>query len=498
MTLRRPPSLYTAEQVRELDRRAIEDHAIDGYALMTRAAEAAFRCLRLRRPAARRLAVYCGGGNNGGDGLVIARLARAAGLDVEVALAGDPERLQGAAARAWQDWDGAAVTLGELHPGDADVVVDAMLGTGLDRPVEGTVARAIETINRAGRPVLAVDVPSGLDADRGAVLGTAVRADLTVTFIGAKRGLFTGAGIEHAGIVLFDDLEVPDAVYEGIGPSVASFGPEMLSSQLPPRAPGAHKGDAGHVLVVGGGPGFAGAARMTGEAALRAGAGLVSVVTRPEHVGALVAGCPSLMVHGVEDADSLAPLLERADVVALGPGLGRTPWSHALLRAVLAATPGRLVVDADGLNLLAEEARPLGGDALLTPHPGEAARLLNRTVDAIQQDRFSSCEELADRFDAAVLLKGPGTIVAAHDSGAIALLPGVRPALAVGGSGDVLTGIAAGLRAQGCAAVEAACCAGVLLTEAARQAERAVGTRSVVPTDLLALLGPAMAAWTRG
>lgn len=498
MTLRRPPSLYTAEQVRELDRRAIEDHAVDGYALMTRAAEAAFRCLRLRRPAARRLAVYCGGGNNGGDGLVIARLARAAGLEVEVALAGDPDRLHGAAARAWQDWNGPAVALGELHPGDADVVVDAMLGTGLDRPVEGTVARAIETINRAGRPVLAVDVPSGLDADRGAVLGTAVRADLTVTFIGAKRGLFTGAGVEHAGTVLFDDLEVPEAVYEGIGPSVASFGPEMLSPLLPPRAPGAHKGDAGHVLVVGGGPGFAGAARMTGEAALRAGAGLVSVVTRPEHVGALVAGCPSLMVHGIEDADSLAPLLERADVVALGPGLGRTPWSHALLRAVLAATPGRMVIDADGLNLLAEEARPLGRGTLLTPHPGEAARLLGRTVDAVQQDRFAACRELADRFDATVLLKGPGTIVASNDGGAVTLLPGAQPALAVGGSGDVLTGIAAGLRGQGCAVAEAACCAGVLLTEAARQAERTMGTRSIVPTDLLALLGPVMAAWTRG
>lgn len=498
MTLRRPQSLYTAAQVRELDRRAIEDHGIDGYGLMTRAAEAAFRCLRLYRPAARRLAVYCGGGNNGGDGLVIACLARAAGFEVEVALAGNPERLHGAAARAWQDWEGPAAEPEKMHPGDADIVVDAMLGTGLDRPVEGAVARAIEAINRAGRPVLAVDVPSGLDADRGTVLGTAIRADLTVTFIGAKRGLFTGAGVEHAGTVLFDDLEVPHAIHEGIGPSVASFGPEMLPALLPVRAPDAHKGDAGHVLIVGGGPGFAGAARMAGEAALRAGAGLVSVVTRPEHVGALVAGCPALMVHGIEDTDALTPLLERADVVALGPGLGRTPWSHALLRAVLAAAPGHLVIDADGLNLLAEEARPLDGAALLTPHPGEAARLLGSTVNAVQQDRFSACRELADRFNASVLLKGPGTIVTAGDTGAVTLLPGVRPALAVGGSGDVLTGIAAGLRAQGCGVAEAACCAGVLLAEAARRAERKVGIRSVVPTDLLATLGPAMTAWTRG
>ncbi|MDX1608725.1 MAG: NAD(P)H-hydrate dehydratase [Halofilum sp. (in: g-proteobacteria)] len=498
MSLVRPTRLYTAAQVRELDRRCIEDHGVDGYALMTRAAEAAFRGLRLRWPAARRIAVCCGGGNNGGDGLVIARLARAAGLEVELALKGDPARLRGAAARAWEDWNGPAQALDALDPAAHDVVVDALLGTGLDRPVEGEIAAAIDALNAAATPVLAVDIPSGLDADAGAVLGTAVRAALTVTFIGPKRGLYTGAGIECAGSVLFDDLDTPPAIHDGIGPAVSVCERKDAEALLPARPPTAHKGDAGHVLVVGGGTGFAGAARLAGEAALRAGAGLVSVATRPEHVTALVAGCPALMAHGVEDAAALAPLLERADVVALGPGLGRGEWSTALLRAVLEAAPGRLLVDADGLNGLAAEPRVLAGGALLTPHPGEAARLLGTTSAGIQADRFTAGRELAARYGAAVLLKGPGTLVCRDGEDPGRLLPGARPALAVGGSGDVLTGIAAALCGQGLEPADAACCAGVLLGLAADRAEQAVGTRGLLPTDLLDALGPATAALGHG
>lgn len=493
MGLSRPRQLYTAAQVRELDRRAIEDHGVDGYELMTRAAAAAFRGLRLRWPGARRLAVYCGGGNNGGDGIVLARLARDAGLEVELGLAGDPGRLRGAAGRAWADWDAQATGLAEPDPAAADVVVDALLGTGLDRPVEGAIADAIEAINAAGRPVLAIDIPSGLDADRGAVLGTAVGAELTVTFIGAKRGLYTGAGVDHAGTVLFDTLALPAAIHDDIGPAVSVSGIGAVAGLLPPRPAGAHKGDAGHVLVVGGGPGFVGAARLCGESALRAGAGLVTVASRPGHVAALVAGCPALMAHGVDTADELQPLLARADAVALGPGLGRTEWARALLQSVLDAAPERLLIDADGLNLLAGEERPPRPGALLTPHPGEAARLLDTTVAAVQADRFAAGRRLAERFEAATLLKGPGTIITAHDGGGTWLVPGAQPALAVGGAGDVLTGIAAGLRAQGASAEAAARCAAALLTAAGAHAARVVGMRSVLPTDLVAVLGPELA-----
>jgi len=488
MALVRPERLYTAAAVRELDRRAIEDEGIDGYALMTRAAGSAFRCLRLRWPAARRLAVYCGGGNNGGDGLVLARLAREAGLEVDLGLAGDPERLRGAAAQAWQDLVGGAVRLDEFDPAAADVVVDALLGTGLDRPVEGALAEAIEAVNGSGRPVLAIDIPSGLHADSGAILGSAIRADMTVGFIGAKCGLYTGPGIEQAGQIFLDDLDVPAAVYRDGDDAVALWHPRDLPGLLPARRATAHKGDAGHVLVIGGSPGYAGAARLAGEAASRAGAGLVSVATVPEHVGAIVSGCPGLMVHGVEDPAGLAPLLERADVVAIGPGLGRGGWGADLLDAVLAAREARVLIDADGLNQLAASPRALPADSLITPHPGEAARLLACTTAEIQADRFAAATALRERYGAAVLLKGAGTVIAGNEP-SMGIAETAEPALAVGGSGDVLTGLAAGLWAQLGDVDRAACMGALALLAAAGEAARRVGARSVMPTDLADALG---------
>jgi len=492
MALVRPTRLYTAAAVRELDRRAIEEHGIDGYTLMARAAASAFRCLRLRWPGARRLAVYCGGGNNGGDGLVLARLAREAGLEVDLGLAGEPGRLRGSAAQAWQDLPGHAGALDEPDPAAADVVVDALLGTGLDRPVEGAMADTIAAVDAVGRPVLAIDIPSGLHADSGAVLGAAAGADMTVGFIGAKRGLYTGPGVEQAGDVLLDDLDVPPAVYRDDDDAVAVWHPRDLPCVLPTRRPTAHKGDAGHVLVIGGSPGYAGAARLAGEAASRAGAGLVSVATVPGNVGAIVSGCPGLMVHGVGDAAGLAPLLERADVVAIGPGLGRDDWGAGLLDAVLEATEARVVIDADGLNQLAAGPRPLPGESLITPHPGEAARLLACSVPEVQADRFAAAVALHERYGAAVLLKGPGTVITT-DGASIGLVETTEPALAVGGSGDVLTGLVAALWAQQGDVGTAARAGALGLLAAAGEAARRVGIRSVMPTDLVDALGPVLA-----
>lgn len=479
-----PDTLYTPEQVRELDRRAIEDHGVAGLQLMERAGASAYRLLRRRFPEARRVLVLCGGGNNGGDGYIVARRAVQDGLAVTLCPVVPVERLRGSAAEA------ARQALERLQPADfaparleeADIVVDALLGTGLDRPVAGELAAVIDAVNASGRPVLAVDVPSGLSARTGQVLGCAVRAALTPTFIGLKQGLFTGDAPEVTGEVVFDDLQVPPAVYDGLEPAARLLSAAGLAGVLPPRARTAHKGHFGHVLVLGGDLGMGGAARLAAEAAARAGAGLVSVATRAEHVIALLAARPELMARAATTRDELAPLLERASVLACGPGLGTADWGREMLAAALGA--GRpLVLDADALNLLAEGEAALPSAAVLTPHPGEAARLLGCGTAAVQEDRFGAARRLAERHRAVVVLKGAGTVVA--DATRMAVCGTGNPGMASGGMGDVLTGIVAGLLAQRLDPWTAAT-TGVLMHGVAADRAAAGGERGLLAGDLLA------------
>ncbi|MFP4607889.1 MAG: NAD(P)H-hydrate epimerase, partial [Thiohalospira sp.] len=371
-----PYELWRAEQVRAFDRIAIEEQGIPGYRLMSRAGRATWAAAAARWPRARSVAVICGGGNNGGDGYVIARLAQEAGLEVTLFHVGDPGRLHGDALTAAQAARKAGLEPRPFEGDDLagfDLLVDALLGTGLEGEVRGSARAAIEAMNNAGRPVVAVDIPSGLHADTGAVLGVAVGAAVTVTFIGLKVGLFTGEGPDRAGEVVFHDLEVPAPVYQGARPAATRLvAARELPARLPRRRRTLHKGGAGHVLVIGGDTGLLGAVRMAGEAAARSGAGLVSLATRHTHAGLIAAACPFLMAHGVERGEDLAPLVERADVIAVGPGLGRELWGRTLLEVALAAERP-MVVDADALNLLAEAPRRRS-DWVLTPHPGEAAR----------------------------------------------------------------------------------------------------------------------------
>ncbi|MDE2089857.1 MAG: NAD(P)H-hydrate epimerase, partial [Gammaproteobacteria bacterium] len=287
-----PLALYRAEQVRELDRVAIQEYGIPGAVLMERAGSAAFGVLRQRWPQARAITLLCGIGNNGGDGFVVARRARETGLDVRVLQLGDASRLHGDALSAARALQAAGV---EIHPwknqrlDGVDVIVDALLGTGLEREVSGTWREAIEAVNAGAARVLALDIPSGLHADSGAALGAAVRADVTVTFIGLKQGLFTGAGPDHCGAVVFNDLQVPVEIYSRVAPGAVRIGHEDLMAALRPRPRTAHKGHYGHVLVIGGEHGMAGAARLAAEAAARVGAGLVSVATRAAHAVAIAA-----------------------------------------------------------------------------------------------------------------------------------------------------------------------------------------------------------------
>ncbi|HOB61173.1 MAG TPA: NAD(P)H-hydrate dehydratase [Candidatus Competibacteraceae bacterium] len=485
-----PFELYRAAQVRELDRIAIQERGIPGYTLMNRAGEAAFNLLRNRWPEARRIAVVCGSGNNAGDGYVVARLAQRAGLEVEVLTLADPDRLQGDARTAWQDACAAnvAITVFSAAALDAglDLLVDAILGTGLEREVSGHWRDAIEAMNARPTDILALDLPSGLNADTGAVLGAAIHATATITSIGLKQGLLTAQGPSHCGELNFAALGVPSDLYATIHPACWRYAGDDLPKRLPPRPRSAHKGQFGHVLVIGGDHGLAGAARMAAEAAARCGAGLVSVATRTAHAGLQAAIRPELMFHGIETPEALAPLLDRATVIAVGPGLGHGEWGRSLLQAALASDKP-LVVDADGLNLLAAEPT-YRHDWILTPHPGEAARLLKMTPPQVEIDRFAAVEELALRFGGVTVLKGAGSLIASQADGQVALCTVGNPGMASGGMGDVLTGVIAGLLAQGLPLFAAAKCGVYLHGLAGDLAARSDGERGLLATDLLPLL----------
>ncbi len=446
-----PIKLYRAEQVRELDRLAIQAYGIPGFELMSRAGHEVFQCLQEHCPEALSVAVFCGSGNNAGDGYIIAGLALDAGLKVCVYALVEPEKLKGDALAAYRNYSAAGGGFLPFQAGqtvNADVLVDALLGTGLDRPVTGLYAEAIQAINDQKSPVIAVDIPSGLDADTGSAMGCAVKAACTVTFIGLKQGLFTGQAAEYCGEICYASLAVPDQAFAEIKAAAT----RVVKVKLPPRKRYVHKGDCGHVLIVGGDKGYSGAARLAGEAALRVGAGLVSVATRAEHAGLINLNRPELMSHGVETAAELAPLLAKADVVVVGPGLGQSAWAEALFKAAInSAKP--MIIDADGLNLLARAPIEKPG-WIITPHPGEAARLLNCTIADIQQDRFAAAFALQANYGGVAILKGAGTLIASELGLAISTTG--NPGMASGGMGDVLAGVLAGLLAQGLSLQDAA------------------------------------------
>jgi ADP-dependent NAD(P)H-hydrate dehydratase / NAD(P)H-hydrate epimerase len=479
-----PDALYRADQARELDRIAIQDLGIPGATLMERAGTAAFAALRARWPGRGRIAVVCGTGNNAGDGLVLARLARQAGLCVEAYQVGDGKRLTGdaqAAAGAWAASGGAVRVFAEDCLGQAQVAVDALFGTGLDREVEGPWRLAVEEINRSGLPVLALDIPSGLHADTGRVMGAAVRASVTVTFIALKQGLLTGQGLDRCGAVLFDDLGVPAEIYARVSPASRRLDWETVRTWLPERARSAHKGAFGHVLVVGGERGMSGAVRLAGEGAARVGAGLVSIATRAVHAPYLNLARPELMCHGIEQPEEIEPLLQGCNVVVIGPGLGRSPWGRALLDKAL-ASDRPLVVDADGLNLLAQ-VPGRRGNWILTPHPGEAARLLGCATADVERDRFQAVRALQERYSGVCILKGAGTLIGS-DGAEVLLCVGGNPGMASGGMGDVLSGVSGGLIAQGFALKQAA---GLAVCAHARAGDCAAagGERGMLASDLM-------------
>jgi NAD(P)H-hydrate epimerase len=474
-----PMPLYTAAEVRALDKAAIAG-GIPGIRLMKRAGRAVFALLLRHFPSPEMITVYCGAGNNAGDGYVLAGLAAQRRLPVQVVQVGSPEKLTGDAllAFAFAEQEGVVMRPFDAAMPAEGVIVDALLGIGLNGDVRGQYVEAIEQINRSDLPVLAVDIPSGLNADTGAVQGVAVQAALTITFIGIKRGLLTGRGPAFTGELVCTNLEVPESAFEKVPHSLERLDLVAMLAALPERAADAHKGDFGHVMIIGGDIGYGGAALMAAEAAARTGAGLVSIATRPEHIPAILARRPEVMACGVTSGQELEPWLARPTVLVVGPGLGRSPWSEQMLQQ--AANSGLpMVLDADALNILAAgrvlPGNPQRDNWVLTPHPGEAARLLDSNTSDIQADRFRAAQSLQQRFGGAVILKGAGSLVASDRR--LGLVTQGNPGMASGGMGDVLSGILGGLLAQG-----------LDLVSAAELGADEVGQRSLLATDLMPCL----------
>jgi ADP-dependent NAD(P)H-hydrate dehydratase / NAD(P)H-hydrate epimerase len=482
-------SLYTAKQIIALDAAAIAS-GIPGIQLMKRAGSAAYELLLQRFPEPELITVYTGAGKNGGDGYVLAALAAQRRKSVQIIQLCAPEKLVAEAQQAYEFARQEAVVMtpfAQASTPTAGVIVDALLGIGLNGHVSAPFAAAIDHINQSGLPVLAIDIPSGLNADSGAAQGALVKATLTITYIGIKRGLLTGRGPAVCGELVLADLDISAAIFAQAAPLCERLQLHDLVNLLPPRAADAHKGDFGHVMVIGGDTGYGGAAIMAAEAAARAGAGLVSIATRPEHVSAILARRPEIMACGVVSGQELEPLLSRPSVLVVGPGLGRSPWSEQMLQqAFKSGLP--MVLDADALNILAA-GRVVPDTAtranwLLTPHPGEAARLLGVTINDISADRFGSVERLQKKLGGAVILKGAGSLVAG-ESGRMGVVTQGNPGMATGGMGDVLSGIAGALIAQGLSVENAARLSAVLHATAADLAADEMGQRGLLAMDII-------------
>jgi NAD(P)H-hydrate epimerase len=503
-------------EMREIDRTAIEDFGIPSLTLMDRAGRAVAEAAAALAGPSGRVLVVCGGGNNGGDGYVAARLLRGAGRDARVlalvpppGLSRDARAVREQAERAGVPIDEAG-ELADLDAGVGDVVVDAIFGTGLGRAPEGAFAGAIERIEAArvaGARVLAVDVPSGLSADTGRPLGRCVRADRTVTFAFTKRGLLLHPGPEWAGDVSIADIGVPPQAAARV-PIGCDLLMEVEARLLvPPRRPDAHKGDAGRLLIVAGSPGKTGAAHLALGGALRGGAGLVTLAARPEVLALALGGRPEAMsaaLHGNGplgrgDLQSLLAAAEGCDAVVVGPGIPRGPETGELLRAFLERARIPAVIDADGLNAIADDLaflRDLPAPAVLTPHPGELARLTHKTAAEIQEDRIGFAAEAARSWRAVVVLKGARTVVA-DGEGPVTLIPTGNAGMATGGTGDVLAGLVGALVAGGIRPGSAARAAAWVHGRAGDLAAVTHGERGLVASDVVDAIGAVWAEWKR-
>lgn len=480
--------IYQSQQIREFETLAEQRFGISGDVMMQRAGKAAFDFLLRRWPQAQKIAVFCGAGNNGGDGYVLAHHAHERGLKVMVWQVGSHDHLKNEAKNAFLACQAAQVPMqpfddqADLHR--PDVIVDAICGIGLHNALREEAVAAVKKMQRVHAPILAIDIPSGIDADTGQLLGAAPQATATITFIGLKLGLLTGNGIAYAGELVCSDLQLPMELFSFAEAVAEKIHLSSYAHYLKPRSRDWHKGLSGHVLIVGGELGFSGAPRMAAEAALRVGAGLVSIATRKENALVMNVDCPEIMCHGVIEAKELEPLIARADVIVLGPGLGQSDWSKQLWKQVC-ETNLPLVVDADGLNILADTMHN-NENWVLTPHPGEAGRLLKTNSQEVQADRLAAVKAMNKEYGGVCVLKGAGSLVLAPNT-LPALCDKGNPGMASAGMGDILSGVIGGLIAQGIPLGEAAKL-GVCLHAMAGDLAAKDGERGMIASDLMPYL----------
>lgn len=476
--------LYRADDVRKHEEQAASNSDCKLYTLMQRAGEAVFRQCQYLLPNTEVYLVLVGQGNNAGDGYIAACHARQAGKRV-IVCAVEPEReLSGDAGQAqaqWLELGGEIVAWDPAYLDKAGLVIDALLGTGINTYVRNEFASIIDSVNEAEVPVVSIDVPSGLDANTGQALGRCVSATVTVTLVGIKPGLTTGAGKQACGKLVFEDLGVGRA-FDQVAKPFARWLDMSQFQGLGPRDVHSHKGTYGRLLCVGGNKGTGGAIRLSGEAALRAGAGMVRTYVHEGSLLQVSAGRPELMVS----CDDLEEALEWATCVVVGPGLGQDSWGQQAFETVMKHcqhSQKPMVIDADALNLLSRQATAYTINAcILTPHAAEAARLLGVSVDDVEADRFNYAKQCAERYHATCVLKGAGTII--DDEHSVAVCRHGNPAMATAGSGDVLSGILGALLAQGLSPSLASQYGVTLHAKAGDNLARRDGQRGMLASDL--------------
>lgn len=480
--------VYTGSECRQIDQIAIDEFGISSFRLMYRAAMFAMSELLSRWPNPSLVSIVCGSGNNAGDGYLLAASLQSKNIAVQLIQVGDATRLKGDAKRAFEQVRALGIEPSPTELPKGEVVVDALLGTGVQGDVRPRYAEMIERINAAGKSVVSLDLPSGIHPDTGGLLvEEPVRARLTTCFVAPKVSLLTGRARSFAGEIVSSTLDIPEAAYAKI-PGAAVLPTNEAERVFASRELAGHKRDFGHVLVVAGNAGMGGAGLLAASASLRASAGLVSVSTHPEHAAAYLTSRPELMVSASSDGHVESEKIDRADVIVVGPGLGRDAWAERAFTDVLASGKP-LVVDADALNRLADDGLELPQGSVITPHPGEAARILKSTTQEIESDRIGAAKALSARLNAVAVLKGAGTLIAENDR-----LHGIcdvaEPALGTAGSGDVLAGIIGAALAQNPDSVTAAALGVHLHAEAGLRVRNESGGKAVVAMDLIEALRP--------